>query len=135
VRLAPLSAAAARQERAERLRRDRTAAQALRSAFPSVQQLRLDMQFEGAAATNSPTPQSHVLYPPARAFFAFPCPYADCDGQFDLTEAVNAAVADPSRRGEGVLQCSGERVGDRASRHPCLLRLVHRITASCDQGS
>src|SRR6185437_13554124 len=95
MRLAPLSAATARQERADRLRRDRTAAQALGSAFPSVQQLRLDMHFEGTTA-NVPTPQSLVLYPAARAFFTFPCPYADCDGQFNLTAAVNTALADRS---------------------------------------
>jgi hypothetical protein len=132
VKLTPLTAA--RQERAERLRRDRAAAQALRSVFPAVQQLRLDLQFEGTTAT-TPTPQSHVLYPPARAFFAFPCPYADCDGQFDLTAAVNAALADPSHRSEGVLECSGMRVGDHASRQPCLLRLLHRITATYYQVS
>jgi len=131
---APLSAAAARQERSERLRRDRAAAQALRSAFPSVQQLRLDMQFEGAAA-NTPTSQSHVLYPAARAFFAFPCPYADCDGQFDLTEAVNTALADRSHQAEGVSQCSGARVGRRALKQPCLLRLLHKITATYHQSS
>lgn len=129
-----MTAAAAREERTERLRRDRAAAQALRTAFPSVQQLRLDMHFEGTAP-NTPTPQTHVLYPPARAFFAFPCPYADCDGQFDLTAAVNAALADPSHRADAVLECSGERIGDRASRQPCLLRLQLRITATCQQGS
>jgi hypothetical protein len=129
VKLAPMTAAASRQERADRLRRDRAAAQALRAAFPAVEQLRLDMQFEGAAA-NIPAPQSHVLYPPARAFFAFPCPYADCDGQFDLTAAVNDAIADPSHRTHGVLECSGTRVGERASRYPCLLRLRHGIIAT-----
>lgn len=128
MRLAPPSAAAARQERSDRLRRDRAAARALRSAFPEIQQLRLDMQFEGNAA-NIPAAQSHVLYPPALAFFVFPCPYADCDGQFDLIAAVNAALADPSHRVEGVLECSGTRVGERASKQPCPLRLLHRITA------
>ena len=125
----PLSAAALRQDRTDRLRRDRAAAQPLRSVFPAVQQLRLDMRFEGTT-TNIPAPQSHVLYPPARAFFTFACPHADCDGQFDLTAAVNAAIADPSHRTEGVLECSGTRVGERASRYPCLLRLQHGITAS-----
>jgi hypothetical protein len=134
LKLTPLSAAASRQERTDRLRRDRAAAQALRSAFPAVQQLRLDLQFEGTT-TNIPAPQCHVLYPPARAFFAFPCPYADCDGQFDLTAAVNAAIADPSHQIRGVLECSGTRVGERASRYPCLLRLQHGITASCHHNS
>ena len=134
MRLNPSSAAAAREERAGRLRRDRAAAQTVRAAFPSVQQLRLDMEFAGAAA-NIPTPQSHVLHPPARAYFTFPCPYADCDGQFDLTDAVNAALADRSHQAAGVSQCPGTRGGERASRQPCLLRLVHRITAIYHQGS
>lgn len=134
MKLTPSSGAAARQERSERLRRDRAAAQALRSVFPSVQQLRLDMQFESTSA-NTPTPQSHELYPAARAFFTFPCPHADCDGEFDLSAAVNAALADESHRSEGVLQCSGARVGERVSKHPCLLRLLHRITATYHHGS
>lgn len=132
MRLAPLSAAAARQERTDRLRRDRAAAQALRSAFPSVQQLRLDMQFEGTAI-NTPTSQAHVLYPPARAFFAFPCPYADCDGQFDLTAAIDTALADQSHRAEGVLQCSGVRMMARAPSQPCSLRLRHIIIVTYHQ--
>ncbi len=133
VRLNPSSAAAARQERDERLRRDRATAQALRSAFPKIQQLRVDMRFEGSGA-NIPMPQSHLLYPPARAFFIFPCPYADCDGQFDLVAAVNAALADPSHLLEDVLECPGTRVGARASRHPCSLHLLLRITATYYQG-
>ncbi len=134
MKLAPLSAAAARQERAERLRRDRAAAPSLASAFPSVQQLRLEMRFEGTAI-NTPTSQAHVFYPPARAFFAFPCPYADCDGQFDLAAAVNAALADRSHRAENVLECPGTRVGVGASRQPCQLRLLHSITATYTEGS
>lgn len=133
MRLNPSSAAAAREERAGRLRRDRAAAQTVRAAFPSVQQLRLDMKFEGEAA-NTPTPQSHVLHPPARAYFTFPCPYADCDGQFDLASVVSAALADCSHEAEGASQCSGTRIGQRASRQPCLLRLLHRITAIYHQG-
>jgi len=136
LKLNPLSAAAAREERTGRLRRDRAAAQTVRSAFPSVQQLRLDMEFEGAGArANIPAAQSHVLHPPARAYFTFACPYADCNGQFDLTEAVNFALADRSHQAEGVSQCSGVRVGNLASRQPCLLRLLHRVTATYHQGS
>lgn len=134
MKLNPLGAAAARQARTDRLRRDRAAAQALRAAFPSVQQLRLDMRFEDTAP-EPPTSQSHVLYPPARAFFTFPCPYADCDGEFDLTAAVNAAVINQSYRTEGLVQCSGKRIRDHASRQPCLLRLLHRITATHHQDS
>lgn len=134
MRLTPLRAPATRQERADRLRRDRAAALALRAAFPEVSQLRLDLQFEGNAAT-TPASQVHVLHPPARAFFTFPCPYADCDGQFDLTEAVSAALADASHQTTGLLECSGLRARDHASKQPCQLRLVYVIAAAYQQDS
>jgi len=129
VKLATRSAADTRQLRVERLRRDRAAAAALRVALPAVQLLHLELKFEGC--TNAPTSQSHLLHPPARAFFVFPCPYADCDGQFDLNSAVHAALADPAHRAEGMLECSGARAGERATRHPCQLRLKYKVTATC----
>src|SRR5205807_10286768 len=121
--------AAARQERTERLRRDRAAAQALRVAFPAVQHLRLELKFE-STTSSTPASQSHLLHPPARAFFEFPCPYADCDGQFDLTSAVNTALADPAHNAEGMLECSGLRAHDYASKRPCQLHLIYAVTAT-----
>lgn len=122
MRLSSSSPATVRQERAERLRRDRAATQTLREAFPAAQQLRLELQFEAETA-NVPAAQSHVLHPPARAFFTFPCPHADCDGQFDLTAVVNALLTSQTSGAEGVLKCSGERLDRRASRVPCELHL------------
>ena len=72
----------------DQLRRDRATAQVLRTAFPTLQQLRIELRFRGPLAS-VPTPQLHVLYPPARAFFEYRCPYSDCDGQFDLGGAVS----------------------------------------------
>jgi hypothetical protein len=129
LKLALVSPAAERQERRDRLRRDRAAALALREAFPNVRQLRLELQFEGSAPS-TPASQSHVLHPPARAFFELPCPYADCDGQFDLTGAVNAALADPAHRAEGALECSGKRARQIGSKQPCQLRLIYTVTAT-----
>ena len=128
MRLAP--AAATRQERMDQLRRDRATASALRAAFPAVQQLRIELKFEGPGSS-VPTPQSHVLYPPARAFFEYPCPYSDCDGQFDLAGAVKAALADATHRVEGVLACHGSRGHERAIRRPCQLQLVYEVSATC----
>ncbi len=125
-----MSPAAARQERADRLRRDRAAALKLRSAFPEIEQIRFDLEFQDAAA-NTPAPQTHVLHPPAQAFFTFPCPHSDCDGQFNLTGAVDAALAEPSHLAEGVLECSGVRAWELAQKQPCRLRLVYRIAAVC----
>ena len=123
-----LSNIAARQERIERLRRNRAAAVALRVAFPAVKHLRIELKFE-STSTKAPTLQSHVLHPPAQAFFDFPCPYADCDGHFDLTDAVNVALADPHRRA-GVLECPGLRPRDWASKRPCQLHLIYNVTAT-----
>jgi len=127
VRFAP--SAARHQERMDQFRRDRATAPALRAAFPTVQELRIEVKFEGPKP-GAPTPQSHVLYPPAPAFFAYRCPNWDCDGQFDLGSAVKAAVADAAHRTEGVLECPGSRGGERTSRRPCLLRLAYEVTAT-----
>lgn len=116
------------ESRGERLRRSRAAALALRATFPAVQQLRLEFRFE-ATGSHTPAAQSHQLYPPARAFFEFPCPHADCDGQFDLTEVVRLTVADDAHASRGTIVCSGRRALDHSSKQPCCLRLVYSVTA------
>jgi hypothetical protein len=115
--------------RRERLRRSRAAAPALRVVFPTVEQLRLELVFEGSTSS-TPAPQSHVLHPPARAFFEFPCPYADCNGDFDLTAAVNAALADATHRAQASLECPGQRTGHIGSKQACQLRLVCTVEAT-----
>ncbi len=121
---------ATRQDRFSQLRRDQEAAPKLRAMFPAVEQLCFELSFEGAGAT-TPVPQSRILHPPARAYFSFPCPDADCDGRFELTAAVHAAVEDPSHRVDGVLECVGSRASDFASKPRCQLRLHFTLTAVC----
>jgi hypothetical protein len=133
VRLPSSSPAALRQEYKDRLRRDRAAAPSLRVAFPSVQQLRLELKF-ASTTTNIPASQSHVLHPPARAFFEFPCPYADCDGQFDLTGAVDLLLADRMSKAEGTLNCQGHRPDRGATRTPCQLHLTYEFTVTYSSG-
>jgi hypothetical protein len=130
MKLALISPAAERQERRDRLRRDRAAALALREVFPAVQQLRLELLFQGSTST-TPAPQSHTLHGPARAFFEFPCPYADCDGYFDLSAAVKAALADGTHRTTGELGCSGKRAVRVGAKELCRLRLSYIVTAIC----
>jgi hypothetical protein len=113
----------------DQLRRDRATAQVLRTAFPAIQHLRIELSFQGPTA-GAPTPQAHLLYPPARAFFEYRCPYSDCDGQFDLGDAVKAALADTAHRAHGVLKCRGSRGRDPASRRPCLLEVSYEVTAT-----
>jgi hypothetical protein len=124
-------AAAGRQQRLERLRRDRAAAKPLRALFPAVEQVRIDLKFEGeSSASSAPASQSHVLHPPARAFFEFPCPYADCDGQFNLTSAVEATLTSSVRQVQGVLECAGLRARSHSPKHPCQLHLNYTVTAN-----
>jgi hypothetical protein len=134
MKLALLSPAAERQQRRDRLRRDRAAALALREVFPAVQQLRLDLSFQGAGST-APATQSHILHAAAQAFFKFPCPYADCDGYFDLGAAIEAAAADPAQPTMGTLECPGKRAVRVGAKEPCQLRLIYTVTASCSPES
>jgi len=110
----------------ERMRLDRASARVVCVALPAVQQLRLELEFSGAG-TNVPAGQAHVLHPPARAFFKFQCPYGDCDGGFDLTDAVDAALLSPEHRSMGALECTGERARDYLSKQTCALHLRYAI--------
>lgn len=119
----------AQQLRLDQLRRDRASAASLRVAFPKIQQLRIELKFAGSSA-NVPGSQSHILHPPARAFFIYPCPYSNCDGLFDLRHAVNAALDDQSHQAEGILVCTGVRAQKLDLKHPCQLRLAYTIIAT-----
>ncbi len=129
MRLAKANPEVAGRDRADRLRRDRSAAQVLRIAFPTVRQIHLELKFEGPGRL-TPASQTHGMHPPARAFFEFPCPYADCGGCFDLTDAVNAAMNDQASHSEGMLECAGTRPHTYASKQPCGLRLVYKVDAT-----
>jgi len=124
-------AAPTRRGRMDQLRHDWAAARALRTAFPTVQQLRIELKF-AEPGSSAPAPQSHVLYPPARAFFEYPCPYSDCNGQFNLTAAVTAAMSNETHQAGGALACGGSRGGDQSKR-PCVLRVAYEVTASLQQ--
>jgi hypothetical protein len=95
--------------------------------------LRLELTFEGGGS-NAPAFQLHILHPPARAFFRFPCPHADCSGQFDLTAAVHEAFADPAMRSTGVLVCSGMRPRTHDTKQSCQLRLLYGVTGKQQTG-
>jgi hypothetical protein len=132
VSAAPPASRIPREQQRERMRRDRAQAQAVRVAFPAVQQLRLELEFSGAGAS-VPASQVHVLHPPARAFFEFQCPYADCDGRFDLANAVEAALASPEHRATGTLECMGLRARDHLSKQDCALRLRYTVHVTYTQ--
>jgi hypothetical protein len=119
----------------QRWLRERAAARTLRSAFPGVAQIRVDLAFRDTAAL-SPGGQSHALHPAAPAFFEFLCPHADCDGTFDLTAAVQSVMTDASSHVEGTLDCKGMRPRRGLMKGPCGVSVRYTIIAQyCVQSS
>ena len=123
--------ATTRQDRADQLRRARAAAQPLRAAYPEVGLLRIELTFADRSSI-SPAAQVHTLYPAARAFFTYPCPHSDCDGEFELEGAVRNAVRDATHSAQGSLLCGGARPSEKGSKRPCELQLAYVITADQD---
>lgn len=123
MKLASASPAAAREAQRERRRRGRLAAPALRTRYPQLGSLQLDFDFSDRSAF-LPSPQVTVFHPPAPAYFCFACPYSDCNGEFDLTQAVDLAVSSAAPQSTGQLRCAGTRHGGTA----CTLCLEFRVS-------
>lgn len=116
------------QDRAERLRSGRAAARSLREVFPAVTRVTVHLKFQADEAP-SHADQSFVLYPGARAYFGFACPYGDCDGIFDLTAAANSTLQQRLSQASGTLECRGSRSRHRQPGQPCGLQLSYTVTA------
>ncbi|HEV7608356.1 MAG TPA: hypothetical protein VGO61_13520 [Steroidobacteraceae bacterium] len=115
------------QQRREEWRKHRAAAQTLRSAFPAVELIRIELQFRDSTG-RTPTAQSFVMHPPARAFFEYPCPYADCDGKFDLAVPATQVMSASEVHAHGALECGGLRSRDGLQRQPCGLHATYELT-------
>lgn len=119
--------------RREQLMSERLRAATLRSLFPQIEQLRIDLVFSDPNARSPPSPQRHTLYSGAPAFFRFACPCADCDGDFDLTAAVTTLITNPAERRwagslDGQLSCQGVRFRDHAVyQTPCPMLLSFQL--------
>jgi len=105
----------------------RAAAPPLRELSPHATHVIVRLQFR-SDETLTHADQSIVLYPSARAYFGFPCPYGDCDGIYDLTRAAQLALTSWSPQPSGILECSGTRARHRLL-GPCGLRLSYTVTA------
>jgi len=126
-----LSGANSRNQLRERQRRDRATAQLMRALYPQFASLRLEFDFsEPDPDTAAPAPHLLVMHPPSQAYFVFPCPYADCDGEFDLTTAVGELARSQEPVSQGTQRCSGQRVRDKNGRSPCQLILEYTLEAA-----
>jgi hypothetical protein len=116
----------ARNALREKQRRNRMAAKELRVQYPQLASLRLDFEFSDETS-QPPAPQSFVLHPPARAYFVYPCPYASCNGEFDLAANVKEVAAEGRGKHAGHTTCKGERVRGRVGKTPCDLHVEYSI--------
>lgn len=117
-----------RNQLRERQRRDRATAQLLRVSYPQFASLRLQFEFrESNPDIAPPVPHLLQMHPPSPAYFLFPCPHADCDGEFDLTSAVAELARSRQRHCDGRQVCGGQRIRDKNGRGPCLLALKYTI--------
>ena len=92
------TSANSRNQLRERQRRDRATAQVMRALYPQFASLKLEFDFsEPDPDASAPAPHLLVMHPPSQAYFVFPCPYADCDGEFDLGSVVAELARSKSR--------------------------------------
>jgi hypothetical protein len=116
----------ARLQRQEIWRRARATSPTLRGIFPRVELLKIELKFVDHMA-HTPADQTHTMHPAAQAFFSFPCPYADCDGAYDLAAAVKEVVASSAHQCEGDVHCTGHRVRDGNNGQACGLKLHYVV--------
>ena len=128
LRIGAQKASTAFPDRAERLRRNRAAAQPLREIFPAASRVTVQLQFR-SDANPSHADQSFELYPGARAYFGFPCPYGDCNGIYDLGAAALSSLERSDFRAVGTLECSGTRSRHRQLGQACGLQVSYTVTA------
>jgi hypothetical protein len=108
-----MRAAAARQPvgreaMRERQRRGRTATPPIRARYPGLDSLQIEFEFTDHGKF-VPSRQVTVLHPSAPAFFCFACPFGDCDGEFDLTSAVDLIARSGQLQASGEMRCAGTR--------------------------
>jgi hypothetical protein len=114
-------------DRREELRKAQAAAPTLRSACPDAAFVRVELEFQ-ADTRLAHASQTLSLYPPAKAHFAYACPYGDCDGVYDLNEVVFGTVQAGKSKSRGTLTCAGHRARNGKSDESCDLALKYSIT-------
>jgi hypothetical protein len=116
------------EQKREKSMRKRQAAGTLATAFPRVEQIRIQLRFINKMGT-VPAAQTHALYPSAQAYFEFACPHGDCDGSIDLNEIALPLLRTSGVQLDGTLHCPGTRTGGGTTRPPCGQRVDYWIAA------
>jgi hypothetical protein len=117
------------RDRAEELRKRRASAGTLREVSPGTALVNVQLSFLPLSEPPHAA-QSFVLYPAARAFFEYPCPYGDCDGVYDFSAEAKRALRKEKEPVTGTIECSGMRSHERSQKDKCGLRVRYSISAS-----
>lgn len=120
----------------ERLMCEHMRAGSLRELSPEIGNLRIQLVFSDPNTRFAqPSSQVRTLFAAAPAFFRFSCPCADCDGDFNLTDAVTSLItslAGCTRPASlaGHLSCRGLRFRDHARlQSPCPMQLSFQLVS------
>lgn len=115
--------------RQEELRKSRAAAPTLGAACPEAALVRVELEFQ-ADPLLAHAPQTLSIYPPAKAHFAYACPFGDCDGVYDLNEVALGSLKAGKKTTRGTVACHGHRSRDGKTRSVCDLALSYSITVA-----
>jgi hypothetical protein len=90
------------------LERRRAIAPVLEAAYPHARLVRVQLDFICESVPHH-AQQAFLMHPPAKAHFAFPCPFGDCTGIYDLQESIAGMLSASTPTGGGSLTCTGLR--------------------------
>jgi hypothetical protein len=113
--------------RREQLRQARVDAPTLRQFLPAAAQVWVELTFDMDARL-APAPRLFTVYPPAQAHFVYACPFGDCDGTYDLNEAVFAVLRAGTCEATGVLHCMGRKARRSGLGLRCGLGVAYAVT-------
>lgn len=93
----------------------------LAEKFPKLKSLTVDLTYfdrDGLSRTGEVRYKVNVRF--AKSVFSFVCPCSECiGGDFDLSEAVAAAVGKRRKIAEGEIRCEGWRTRPKEERTHC----------------
>jgi hypothetical protein len=102
----------------------------LAQKFPKLKSLKVDLSyFEPDGLTRTGELRYKVNVEHAKSVFSFVCQSGEClAGDYDLSNAVAAAVAKRSKIVEGEIRCEGTRVRPKEIKSPCRNLLRYKLT-------
>jgi hypothetical protein len=90
------------------LERRRAIAPVLEAAYPNARLVRVQLDFICESVPHH-AQQAFLMHPPAKAHFAFPCPFGDCTGIYDLQDSIAGMLKSGTTTDDGSLCCTGLR--------------------------